>query len=101
MARQRNRTQFRDQRGDCSEDSTFQRGLHGGGKAQCDQATNSRQVDFDRRIQEFCAMTMVVPEKIADQHGGHVGSGDGSGPAGPHGAHRRGSPFPVDEKPIA
>ena len=50
----------------------FERGLHGGGKAQRDEAANAWQVEVYRSLQKLRAMAMVVPEKIADQHGGHV-----------------------------
>ncbi len=46
-------------------------------------------------------MFSVVPQQVADKHGGHVEPRDRRGPAGTNGTHRGRTPFAVDQNPVA
>ena len=90
-----------DQGGDGGEDGDFGGHLHSGGKAECDEPTDAREIRARRCSTHFGVVARVVPEKKNDQDGGQVGARDGGGDAGADYAEHGKTPVAEDEEIVA
>src|SRR5277367_1899354 len=90
-----------DDRGGVDEDAAFESDLNGGGKAQGEQTTETREIRLRGSFQKFGAMAVVVPEKVDDEKSGDVGSRDAGSDAGAGNAHCWRAKFAVDEDVVA
>src|SRR5712664_3797952 len=101
MAGKRNRSKAPYQRGDQRENSNLQANLHGRGKTQSDETTDTHQIRLNGRAQQASAMLVVVPEQVAHKDRREIDARPGRGPARADGSHGRSAELAVDEEPVA
>src|SRR5438445_13749694 len=100
MARKRNGSEAANERGDQSKDANFQSNLHRCRKSECYEPPDARQFRLNRSAKQFGAMLLVVPEQVANEDGRKIDTGEGGGPTGTDGTHRRRTELSIDQKPV-
>jgi len=75
--------------------------LHGGGKAESDEAEDAREVGAQCDVAQVNVVACVVPEKKNDENCGEIGARDGGGDARANDAEHGETPVAEDEEIVS